>query len=38
MNIAITFATILTLLALSDGSLVIEVPGLTAPITNHGIK
>jgi hypothetical protein len=38
MNSLIAFATILTLLALSDGSLVIDVPALTQPTINRGIE
>ena len=38
MNSLIAFATLLALLALSDGSLVIDVPGLTAPTINRGIE
>lgn len=37
MHSLITVATILTLFALSDGSLVIDVPSLTQPTINRGI-
>jgi hypothetical protein len=38
MNSLITVATILTLLALSDGSLVIDVPSLSKPTVNRGVE
>jgi hypothetical protein len=38
MNSLITVATLLALLALSDGSLVVDLPGLTSPTVNRGIN
>jgi hypothetical protein len=38
MNSLISIAMLLAVLALTDGSLVIELPGLTAPSINRGIE
>jgi hypothetical protein len=38
MNSLLTVATLLTLLALTDGSLVLDLPGLTGPTINRGIE
>jgi hypothetical protein len=37
VNSLLTFVTLLTLLALTDGSLVVDLPGLTGPTINRGI-
>jgi hypothetical protein len=37
MNGLLTFVTLLTLLALTDGSLSVNMPGLTGPTINRGI-
>jgi hypothetical protein len=37
MNSLLTFVTFLTLLALADGSLTVNMPGLTGPTVNRGI-
>jgi hypothetical protein len=38
VNSLLTFVTLLTLLALTDGSLVINMPGLTGPTVNRGLN
>jgi hypothetical protein len=38
MNGLLTFVTLLTLLALTDGSLSVNMPGLTGPTINRGIE
>jgi hypothetical protein len=38
MNSLLTFATLLTLLALTDGSLTVSLPGVTGPTVNRGIE
>lgn len=38
MNSLLTFVTLLTLLALTDGSLTVNMPGLTGPVINRGIE
>jgi hypothetical protein len=38
MNSLLAFAALLALLALSNGSLVIDVPSLTSPAINRGIE
>ena len=38
MNSLLTFVTLLTLLALTDGSLVVDLPGVTGPSINRGIE
>jgi hypothetical protein len=37
MNSLLAFATLLALLALADGSIVIEVRGLTTPTIHRGL-
>jgi hypothetical protein len=38
MNSLLTFVTLLTLLALTDGSLTVNMPGLTGPTVNRGLE
>lgn len=38
MNSLLTMMTLLALLALTDGSLVVNLPGLTGPTINRGIE
>jgi hypothetical protein len=38
MNSLLTVATLLALLALTDGSLVVDLPALTGPTINRGIE
>jgi hypothetical protein len=38
MNSLLTAVTLLTLLALTDGSLVVNLPGVTGPTINRGIE
>jgi hypothetical protein len=38
MNSLLTFVTLLVLLALADGSLSVNMPGLTGPVVNRGIE
>ena len=38
MNSLLTFVTLLALLALTDGSLSINLPGVTGPTINRGIE
>ena len=38
MNTLISIATLLAILAWTEGALVIEVPGLTVPSINRGVE
>jgi hypothetical protein len=38
MNSLLTVATLLALIALSDGSLIIDVPALTGPSIHRGVE
>jgi hypothetical protein len=38
MNSLLAFVTLLALLALADGSLTVNMPGLTGPTVNRGIE
>ena len=38
MNSLLTFVTLLTLLALTDGSLVVDLPGMTGPTIIRGVE
>lgn len=38
MNSLLTLMTLLALLALTDGSLVVDLPGLTGPTIHRGLE